>query len=175
VKYALTRRRLLVVGLGMSGAALLAACSSAPSPTPGATAKPAEPKPAESKPAAPAAQPAATSASAAAPAKPAESKPAEKAAPAAGASQESGTFNFAAYDEQESRQVATNEWFAKNYPNMKVQYDITPGLDPYFVKMQTQIAGNAPPDYMLMHETRALSSASTRARTTSGPRATASG
>ncbi len=68
-----------------------------------------------------------------------------------------GTFNFAAYDEGESRQVATKNFFAKNYPQMQVQFDITPGLDPYFVKMQTQIAGNAPPDYMLMHETRALS------------------
>ncbi|MBV9173474.1 MAG: extracellular solute-binding protein [Chloroflexi bacterium] len=68
-----------------------------------------------------------------------------------------GTFNFASYDEGESRQQATNTFFAKNYPNMTVKYDITPGLDPYFVKMQAQIAGNAPPDYMLMHETRALS------------------
>lgn len=68
-----------------------------------------------------------------------------------------GTFNFAAYDEGESRQEATRAFFAQNYPNITLKFDITPGLDPYFVKMQTQIAGNSPPDYMLMHETRALS------------------
>jgi multiple sugar transport system substrate-binding protein len=65
-----------------------------------------------------------------------------------------GTFTFAAYNEEESRQVATNAFFKQNYPNMTVQYDISPTFSEYFVKIQTQIAGNSPPDYMLMHETR---------------------
>ena len=153
MRHAMTRRRLLAVGLGMSGAALLAACSSSPPASPVATAKPAESKPAETKPAE--TKPAAPVAAPASPA--AAASPAAQVAPAPGASQQTGTFVFASYDEGESRQQATNTFFARNYPNMKVQYDITPGLDPYFVKMQTQIAGNAPPDYMLMHETRALS------------------
>ena len=106
--------------------------------------KPAESKPADAKPAALAAQPATSAPADAAPCEARRVEAAKKVAPAAGASQESGTFTFAAYDEQESRQVAANECIAKNYPNMKVQYDITPGLDPYFVKMQTQIARQCP-------------------------------
>jgi len=66
-----------------------------------------------------------------------------------------GTFTVAAHNELEARKKATDAFFKKNYPSMTVNYDITPGLDPYFLKMQLQIAGGTPPDYMLMHESRA--------------------
>jgi multiple sugar transport system substrate-binding protein len=67
-----------------------------------------------------------------------------------------GTFTVAAHNEAEARKKATDAFFKKYYPNMTVKYDITPGLDNYFLKLQAQIAGGSSPDYMLMHETRAL-------------------
>jgi raffinose/stachyose/melibiose transport system substrate-binding protein len=81
----LTRRKLIALALVSTGATLLAACGGASTPAPAkpAESKPAESKPAEAaKPAAPAAQPAATTAPAAA----APAKPAEAAKPAAAAS-----------------------------------------------------------------------------------------
>jgi multiple sugar transport system substrate-binding protein len=66
-----------------------------------------------------------------------------------------GNFTVAAHNPLESRQNVGNTFFAANYPKMTVKYDVTPGLDNYFLKMQAQIAGGTPPDYMLMHETRA--------------------
>lgn len=66
-----------------------------------------------------------------------------------------GPFTLASHNEVESRQQAANTFFEQNYPNVDPRYDITPGLDNYFVKLQAQIAGGSPPDVMLMHETRA--------------------
>ncbi len=67
-----------------------------------------------------------------------------------------GTFTISSHNEAEARKTVCDAFFAKNYPNLKPAYDVTPGLDAYFLKLQTQIAGGTPPDYMLMHETRSV-------------------
>lgn len=177
-----TRRTFLTAGLAGTATALLAACGAAATPTP-VPPKPTEPP----KPAAPAAPPTTapaatkpaepTKPAAAVPAAPAPTKPADAAAkpteaakpaaapqPAAAAPKPNpgptGEWVFLSHSQTEIYRKWTDRFFAQAFPNLKVRYDIIPGLDQYFAKLQTLFAANEPFDFMLNHESRAQALAS---------------
>ena len=124
-----SRRRFLGATVIATSGAILAACGAAPTPT---AAPPAG------------AKPAATSA-------PAQAKPAATTAPAPKGSP-SGTFRFAIDNDTETRKPAVELFFQKTYPNMKVQFEVTP--KGYEEKLLSQIAAKNPPDVAYVHESR---------------------
>jgi ABC-type glycerol-3-phosphate transport system substrate-binding protein len=166
-----SRRAVVLLGLAGAGAALATACGAAPTPT----AAPSKPAPAPDKPAAAASPTTAPAKPAEAP-KPAEAaKPAEATKPAAAdkpveATKPSapapavpqkpnpgptGEWVFMSHSQTEIYRKWTDAFFAAAFPNLKVRYDIIPGQDQYFAKLQTLFAANEPFDFMLNHESRA--------------------
>jgi multiple sugar transport system substrate-binding protein len=141
--------RRAVLGLLAAGASgLLVACigSTPAAPAKPAESKPAESKPAESKPAAPAAQPAATTA----PAKPAEAaKPADAAKPAAAAPAASKKLSGEVrLHVRAGNEVDTlNEYLPKftQDTGVKVNVEAIPSAE-YFTKLQTLIGGGTAGD-----------------------------
>ena len=144
----LTRRELLTLALVSTGATLLAACSGGGSSAP---AKPAETKPTESKPAeaakpaAPAAQPAATTAPAAA----APAKPAEAAKPAAASS---GPAKIRHYTWLGGPQKDLYDKMLKEYtdshPGVEISHETVAGTGAatYPDVIKTGMAAGSPPD-----------------------------
>src|SRR5215472_11756168 len=137
-----SRRRFLVGADVIVGSGLAAAC--------GAPTSPAAPTQGQ---AAPAAAP--TQAQAAAPtttaAAAATSAPAVKTSP-------SGVFRYAIDNDTETRKPVVEAFLAKNYPNVKPQFEVTP--EGYFEKLLSQIAAKNPPDLAYIHESRFLDFAS---------------
>ena len=148
------RDRTRLVSLLLTLGLLLTACGPAAQPAAtSAPAKPAESKPAESKPAeattpaAPAAQPAATTASAAA-AKPAESKPAEAAKPVAVSNPPTSPEMVDAIDLM-GKNVAVVYWHnraQKDQELLQQMLDEFSKTNPYGIKARPEIAGASYPD-----------------------------
>jgi multiple sugar transport system substrate-binding protein len=154
----LSRRHLLrgsgLALAGLAGAALVAACGSAPpappkaaeAPKPADPAKPAEApkpaeaaKPAESKPAAPAAQPAATTApAAAAPPKPAAVETTLKA------------MYWSASPEDHQVFLDVFGDFEKRNPGVKIDFDDVSSTE-FAQVLLTRIVGGTPPDVVKLH------------------------
>jgi len=148
----MSRRALLRGAAGLLGtfgaASLLSACvSSQPAAKP-AESKPAESKPAEAKPAAPAAQPAATTAPAkpAEAAKPAESKPAAAAAPAV-AKKLSGNLRLHVRTGPEEDTLKAMLPQFKDDTGVEVKVESFPTAE-YTTKVQTLMAGGTVGDVM---------------------------
>ena len=133
-----SRRAFLVGTVVVVGSGLLAACSApaaAPPPTSAAPAAAAAPTQGQ-------AGPAPTAAAAA---------PAVKTSP-------SGVFRYAIDNDTETRKPVVEAFLAKNYPNVKAQFEVTP--EGYFEKLLSQIAAKNPPDLAYIHESRFLDFAS---------------
>jgi multiple sugar transport system substrate-binding protein len=69
-----------------------------------------------------------------------------------------GTFRFTTNSEAESRRPAVEKFFKDNYPNMKLQIEVTPTS--YWEKLLAQIASKDVADMCYMHEQRFMSFAS---------------
>jgi multiple sugar transport system substrate-binding protein len=136
----ISRRSFLIGAVVVVGGGLAAACS-APAAAPAA--------PTQSQGAA-AQAPAPTQASAAAAAA-ATTAPAAKTSP-------SGVFRYAIDNDTETRKPVVEAFLAKNYPNVKAQFEVTP--EGYFEKLLSQIAAKNPPDLAYIHESRFLDFAS---------------
>lgn len=136
----MSRRQLLQIGMTSVAGALLAACGGGTS-QPAAPAKPAEaPKPAESKPAAPAAQPAATTA-----AKPAEAaKPAAaaQAAPPVSKAQSGKTIKAAVLGNFKGEALDKSLPDFEKATGIKVQFDKLP-LENLVDKLTVSLAGGS--------------------------------
>jgi len=132
-----SRRRFLFGTVVAASGGLLAACGAPATPTPAPAAPVATAKPA----------------GAAAPAEPA----AKPGVPAALKSA-SGTFRYAMDNDTETRKPAVEAFIQKNYPNVNVQFEVTP--QGYFEKLLSQIAARTPPDTAYIHESRFLDFAS---------------
>jgi multiple sugar transport system substrate-binding protein len=122
----MNRRQFVRLAGAMAAASALAACGATPTATP-------LPKPT------------ATVATAAQPTQ----------APAAGPSAVTGTFRFHSPNETETRRPAVEKFFAKNYPKMTLQIEVT--ASNYWEKALAQIAAKDVPDMCYMHETRVQS------------------
>ena len=105
------------------------------------------PAPPASTPAPPAAAPTAAGQSAVAP----TTGAAVKTSP-------SGVFRYAIDNDTETRKPVVEAFLAKNYPNLKAQFEVTP--EGYFEKLLSQIAAKNPPDLAYIHESRFLDFAS---------------
>ncbi len=119
-----SRRKFLEMSAVVLSGAALGGCSTAPPPRP--TPAPAEPTAPVSTGGEPTAVPADTTVT--------------------------GTFRYAIDNETETRKPATDLFFQKFYPNMKVTYEVTP--DGYFEKLLAQIASGDVPDLAYLHESR---------------------
>jgi multiple sugar transport system substrate-binding protein len=135
-----SRRRFLVSAVVIVGSGLAAAC--------GAPTAPAAPTQGQ---AAPAAAPTQSQAAAAPTTAAATSAPATKTSP-------SGVFRYAIDNDTETRKPVVEAFLAKNYPNVKAQFEVTP--EGYFEKLLSQIAAKNPPDLAYIHESRFLDFAS---------------
>jgi multiple sugar transport system substrate-binding protein len=129
----LSRRTFLLSSAVVAAGGLVAACGA--------------PAPASPPTSAPPASAAATQAQPAA----ATTAPAVKLSP-------SGVFRYAIDNDTETRKPVVEAFLAKNYPNVKAQFEVTP--EGYFEKLLSQIAAKNPPDLAYIHESRFLDFAS---------------
>jgi ABC-type glycerol-3-phosphate transport system substrate-binding protein len=67
----------------------------------------------------------------------------------------SGEFVFIAHQEIEAYRKWITPFMEQRFPNVRLQIDITPGLEPYFTKFVALMASGQSVEFMLNHESRA--------------------
>ena len=75
-----------------------------------------------------------------------------------GAADASGTFSYTSFEGEEEMvkwQAYIDEYLGATYPNVETQSDYGAPWANYWTKLQTSIAGGAPPTMAWMHDTRA--------------------
>jgi multiple sugar transport system substrate-binding protein len=149
MKVVLPRRRFLALGFGLAASSVLAACGSAPAPT-AAPAKPTEPAKSDAKPAGAAttAPAAPTTAAAAAATKPAGATPAAAAPAKSGEPVKLRMAWWGGEARAKKYNQALDLYESKNAAKITRE---TAEFNPYWEKMNTQMAGGNPPDLINMH------------------------